>query len=137
MDVLLLLVRLVLAGVFGLAGVTKLADLPGSRSAMRNFGVPERFSGPVGLALPLVELSVAVMLLPKASAWWAALIGMVLLLAFIAGIGYNVAQGRTPDCHCFGQVYSEPVGKPTLVRNAILAALAAFLLWDGSVTLLR
>jgi peroxiredoxin/uncharacterized membrane protein YphA (DoxX/SURF4 family) len=131
MDVFLLLVRLVLAGVFGLAGVTKLADLPGSRSAMRNFGVPERFSGPAGLALPLVELAVAVMLLPKASAWWAALIGMVLLLAFIVGIGYNLAMGRTPDCHCFGQVYSEPVGKPTLVRNAILAALAAFLLLQG------
>jgi peroxiredoxin/uncharacterized membrane protein YphA (DoxX/SURF4 family) len=131
MDVILLLVRLVLAGIFGLAAVTKLADLPGSRTAMRNFGVPERYAGPAGIALPLVELGVAILLLPQATAWWAALVGLGLMLAFIAGISYNLAQGRTPDCHCFGQVYSEPVGKPTLVRNAIFASLAGLLVVRG------
>lgn len=131
MDVLLVLVRLVLAGVFGLAAVTKLADLPGSRTAMRNFGIPERYAGPAGLALSLVEFAVAILLLPLATAWWAALIGLGLMLAFIAGISYNLAQGRTPDCHCFGQVYSEPVGKSTLLRNAIFAALAGLLVAQG------
>src|SRR5690606_25514610 len=38
---------------------------------------------------------------------------------------------RQPDCHCFGQLHSEPAGWPTLVRNGILAALAAFLLVRG------
>jgi uncharacterized membrane protein YphA (DoxX/SURF4 family) len=131
MDVLLVLVRLVLAGVFGLAAVTKLDDLPGSRTAMRDFGVPERYAGPAGLALPLVELAVAVLLLPLATAWWAALLGLGLMLAFIVGISYTLSQGRTPDCHCFGQVYSEPVGKSTLVRNAIFAVLAGLLVAQG------
>ena len=131
MDVLLVLARLVLAGIFALAAVTKLADLPGSRTAMRGFGIPERFAGPVGIALPLIELVVAVLLLPQATAWWGALVGLLLMLAFIAGISYNLAQGRTPDCHCFGQVYSEPVGKSTLVRNAIFAVLAGLLVVQG------
>jgi len=30
------------------------------------------------------------------------LLALALLLTFIAGIGYNLSRGRTPDCHCFG-----------------------------------
>ena len=131
MDVTLLILRLVLAGVFGLAAVTKLADLPGSRAAMEGFGLPKRLAAPAGLALPLVELSIAILLLPVATSWWGALAGLGLMLAFIAGIGYNLARGRTPDCHCFGQVYSEPIGKGTLARNGVLALLAGGLVARG------
>jgi peroxiredoxin len=46
------------------------------------------------------------------------------LLLFVAGIGYNLARGRTPDCHCFGQLHSAPAGWSTLIRNLVLAALA-------------
>lgn len=131
MDVVLLLVRLLLAAVFAVAGVTKLADLPGSRAAMRGFGVPERLAAPAGIALPLAELLVAVALLPLASAWWGALGTLALLLTFVAGIAYNLGHGRTPDCHCFGQVHSAPAGWSTLTRNGVLAALAAFLVFQG------
>jgi peroxiredoxin/uncharacterized membrane protein YphA (DoxX/SURF4 family) len=130
-DIVILLMRLVLVGVFGLAAVTKLADLAGSRTALEGFGLPKRLAAPVGIALPFVELAIALLLLPVFTSWWGAVAGLILLLAFIAGIGYTLSQGRTPDCHCFGQVYSEPVGKPTLVRNGILAALAAVLVLRG------
>jgi len=132
MDAALLLLRLVLVGVFGVAGVTKLADLAGSRTAMRSFGLPEPLVAPAGIALPLAELAFAVLLLPRATAWWGALGGLVLLLAFIAGIGYNLWKGRTPDCHCFGQIYSEPIGRSTVIRNGVLALLAAVLVAQGS-----
>ena len=131
MDTLLLLARLVLAGVFVVAGVTKLADLPGSRKAMREFGLPERLSAPAGLALPLAELAVAVLLVPEATAWWGALGALALLLAFIGGIANVMRQGRTPDCHCFGQLSSEPVGVSTLVRNGVLALFALFIVIQG------
>lgn len=131
MDTVVVLVRVVLAGVFGLAAVTKLADLPGSRAAMRSFGVPERLAAPVGIGLPIAELTIAVLLLPLATAWWAAVVGLGLLLAFITGITYNLAQGRTPDCHCFGQVYSAPVGQSTLIRNGIFVALVSVLVLQG------
>lgn len=131
MDTVLLLVRLALVGVFGLAGAAKLADLDGSRAAMRDFGVPARLAGPAGVALPLAELAIAALLLPMATAWWAALAGLGLMVAFIAGIVVNLRQGRRPDCHCFGQVASAPIGSRTLFRNGAFAALAATLVLRG------
>ena len=63
MDAALLIARLVLAGVFTLAGVAKLADLKGSRQAIIDFGVPSAMGAPLGLLLPLAELAVAATLL--------------------------------------------------------------------------
>jgi thiol-disulfide isomerase/thioredoxin len=131
MDVALLLSRLVLAVVFLVAGGAKLADRRGSIQAMRDFGVPERLAMPAGIALPLTEIAVAILLVPTATARWGALGALALLLAFVAGIGYNLARGNQPDCHCFGQLHSEPAGLPTLARNGILSAVAAFLLVGG------
>jgi peroxiredoxin len=50
---------------------------------------------------------------------------------FVVGISYNLARGRTPDCHCFGQLHSAPAGWLTLLRNLVLAALAACITWFG------
>jgi uncharacterized membrane protein YphA (DoxX/SURF4 family) len=45
MSPLLLFARLLLCAVFVVAGAAKLADLPGSRQAMRDFGVLESSFG--------------------------------------------------------------------------------------------
>lgn len=132
MDATLLILRLALVGVFALAAVTKLADQAGSRTAMEGFGVPRRLAAPAGLALPLIELVIAFLLVPISTAWWGALASLVLMLAFIAGIGYTLLKGRTPDCHCFGRIHSEPIGPPTLIRNGLLALVAAVLVMRGS-----
>lgn len=130
-DIVLPIARLLLIAVFLVAGIAKLADLAGSRRAVAGFGVPSALAGPLGLLLPLVELAVAIALVPAASAWWGALGALLLLLLFIAGIGVNLARGRAPDCHCFGQIHSEPVGWGTLIRNVLLAAVAAVILAPG------
>ena len=51
---------------------------------------------------------------------------------FVVGISINLARGRTPECHCFGQLHSAPAGWKTLARNGALAAVAAFILWEGN-----
>src|SRR5947207_6420697 len=112
MAVLFLSARVLLVVVFVVAGLAKLADRAGARQALRDFGVPAVLATPLGALLPLAELAVAVALLPAASVWWGALGALVLLLLFIAGIGASLARGRTPDCHCFGQLHSAPVGWP-------------------------
>ncbi|CAA9542834.1 MAG: hypothetical protein AVDCRST_MAG49-1038 [uncultured Thermomicrobiales bacterium] len=132
MDTALLLARLLLAAVFGVAGVAKLLDRAGSSQAMRDFGVPARFAGPLGVLLPVAELVVAVALLPTGLAWWGGLGAFALLVAFVAGIGANLARGRMPDCHCFGQLHSAPAGWPTLARNAGLALVALFIVGFGA-----
>ena len=131
MDALLLIGRLLLALVFAVAGVAKLADRPGSRQAALDFGVPAALATPLAILLPLTELAVAAALIPTATAFWGALAALALLLLFVAGIGVNLARGRKPDCHCFGQLHSAPAGWKTLARNGVLAALAAFLVWQG------
>jgi thiol-disulfide isomerase/thioredoxin/uncharacterized membrane protein YphA (DoxX/SURF4 family) len=130
-DIALLAARLVLAAVFLVAGFGKLFDLKGSRQAMRDFGLPANLAAPFGLLLPLAEITVGLALLPVAAAWYGAVGALTLLLLFVAGIGYNVARGRTPDCHCFGQLHSEPAGWSTLARNGLLALIAAFVVVQG------
>src|SRR5215213_4041502 len=131
MDAALLIARLLVAAVFTLAGVAKLADRRGSRQAIIDFGVPSALAAPLGLLLPLAELAVAATLLPASTAWWGALGALVLLSLFVVGISVNLARGRTPECHCFGQLHSAPVGWRTLARNGVLAAVAGFVLWEG------
>ena len=131
MNLALLVIRLLLAAVFVVAGVAKLADRKGSRQAIIDFGVPAGLASPLGILLPLAELVCAVALIPSATAWWGAVGTLTLLILFVAGIAVNLARGRKPECHCFGQLHSAPAGWKTLARNGVLAALAGILVWQG------
>lgn len=131
MELSLLIFRLFLAAVFGLAGFAKLADPAGSRRAVEGFGVPSSLSGIAGVALPLVEIAVAVSLLFTSSAWFGSVGAMFLLTIFSAGIFYQMAKGNAPDCHCFGQIHSEPVGISSLIRNIVFLVPAAVLFSKG------
>jgi len=122
---------LLLAFVLFVAAVTKLADRKGSRQALVDFGVPSFLASPLGFLLPLIELAAAAALIPAGTAWWGAIGALALLLLFIVGIGINLARGRKPECHCFGQLHSAPAGWSTLVRNGALAALAGLVVWQG------
>lgn len=131
MEMMLLLARLLLSGIFAVAGLAKLADRAGSQQALLDFGLPARLATSLGVLLPVVELVISILLIPVATAWWGAVGALVLLLFFIGGISFNLARGRTPDCHCFGQLHSAPVGWATLVRNGLLAVIAGFVVWQG------
>src|SRR5215204_2351652 len=131
MHVALLVARVLLVSVFIVAGVTKLADRAGSKKALVDFGVPASLAAPLGVLLPLAELAVAAALVPASTAWWGAVGALVLLLLFVVGISANLARGRKPECHCFGQLHSEPAGWKTLVRNGVLADVAGFVVWRG------
>lgn len=131
MDALLLAARLILAAVFAVSGISKLFDLSGSQAAMRSFGVPDRFTRAGGIALPIAELVIAVLLIPATSARWGALLALSLLAVFIGGISYSLSRGRKFDCHCFGQLTTSEIGPSTLIRNAVLAVLAAFVIISG------
>ncbi|MGH2550776.1 MAG: redoxin domain-containing protein, partial [Thermomicrobiales bacterium] len=130
-DALLLIARLALAGIFAVAGVGKLLDLAGSQQAVKSFGLPERLAKPGGIALPIVELIIAALLLPVTTARYGAIAGFILMVVFISAIANQLRKGNTPDCHCFGQIHSEPAGPKTLIRNGIFAAVALFIAIAG------
>lgn len=133
MLLIIVLVRIALSVVFSLAGITKLMDQAGTREAVKNFGAPEASAPAVALILPFVELAIAIALLFSGTAAVSSISGLLLLSVFIVAIGVNLARGQTHDCHCFGQLYSRPLGWPTLVRNIIFALGAAFVFWQATL----
>ena len=116
--------RLLLAAVFAVAAIAKLADLRGSRRSLKGFGVPDRLVSPLSILLPAAELAIAAALVPGASARYAAAATAAMLVLFAAAIAFARARGRMPDCHCFGQLHSAPAGWLTAARNAALAVVA-------------
>jgi peroxiredoxin/uncharacterized membrane protein YphA (DoxX/SURF4 family) len=131
MEILLLLIRIFLFGIFALAGITKLLDLEGSEKAVKDFGAPPETAKTLAIALPFAEIVFAVCLLFVGTSWLGAVGALILLLTFIGGMIWQLAQGKAPDCHCFGQIHSEPVGKKSLIRNIVFAALALILVAQG------
>ena len=98
---------------------------------MVDFGVPEALSRAFAVFLPLAELACAAALIPVNWAWAGAVGVAGLLTVFVIAISVSLARGAKPDCHCFGQLRSEPVGAKTLIRNVILLGLAMFVIWQG------
>ncbi|HEX3282091.1 MAG TPA: MauE/DoxX family redox-associated membrane protein [Pyrinomonadaceae bacterium] len=133
MLLIIVLVRIALSVVFSLAGITKLMDQPGTREAVKNFGAPEASAPAVAVILPFIELAIAIGLLFSESAAVSSISGLLLLGVFIVAISVNLARGQTHDCHCFGQLYSRPLGWPTLARNIIFALGAAFVFWQATI----
>ncbi len=124
MDLALLLIRLFLFGVFSVAAIGKLLDPEGSERAMRDFGVSEGLSKPAAWLLPFAELSIAAGLLFTSTSWYASLAATMLLAIFTSGMLVQIAKGKSANCHCFGQMHSEPVSKKSVFRNVFFLALA-------------
>lgn len=127
-------VRLLLAAVFAVAAVAKLADLRGAAIAAQSFGAPRRVALPVALLVVLAELAVAASLVPAATARMGAVASVGLLLSFSAVITVARLRGRTPDCHCFGRLHSAPAGWPVVARNLALALAAVTVVASGPAT---
>jgi peroxiredoxin len=131
MEPLVIVGRLLLAGVFALAGIAKLVDRNRFRQTLIAFGVPARPATPLAVALPLAELVVAGALLTRRAAWWGGGGALVLLLAFLGAVTVNLLRGRRPACGCFGQRATTPIGWSTVIRNSMLAMTAAVVVLSG------
>ncbi|HKO43202.1 MAG TPA: MauE/DoxX family redox-associated membrane protein [Pyrinomonadaceae bacterium] len=131
MALVIALVRLILSLIFLVAGITKLTDQKGTREAVMNFGAPRAAAPSIAVVLPLLELAIAIGLLFSATAWLSALAALLVLGLFVVAISINLAQGKTHECHCFGQIYSRPLGWSTLVRNILFALVAGVVIWNG------
>ena len=97
------MLRLVLAGVLGVAGAQKVPDPAESVRAVRAYDLlPEALVPAIGYGLPLLELAVAVLLLLGFFTRWAPAVAALLMAAFVFGIAAAWTRGLTIDCGCFG-----------------------------------
>jgi hypothetical protein len=76
-----------LAATFALAAAGKLFDMPGTRSALTQFGVPKDVAAPASYLLPLTELAVAVFLIPSPTGRASAVGALALLVLFALAVG--------------------------------------------------
>ncbi|MGB0065109.1 MAG: MauE/DoxX family redox-associated membrane protein [Terracidiphilus sp.] len=123
--------RALLAAVFTVSGVAKLATRTRTRDSLVEFGVPVRFAGVFAIGLILAELTVAALLVPVATAWYGGVGALALLAVFSAAIAVNLVLHRKPRCNCFGQLHSQPIGWSTLVRNLGFGLIAGIVVWGG------
>jgi uncharacterized membrane protein YphA (DoxX/SURF4 family) len=126
-----------LATVFLMAGVAKLADRSGFERAVVNYRIlPSALARRVGQFLPYVEVVGAALLF---SGFFKVLVsGMLLglLLVFTVAVVVNLIRGRELDCGCFGTVAEAKLSWLTVGRNILLSGLA-LLVFASSVAVGR
>jgi uncharacterized membrane protein YphA (DoxX/SURF4 family) len=127
--------RLLLAGVWLVAGGTKVSDLQGSVRAVHAYDLlPYEVSKVVGAALPFVEIAIGLLLVAGFAIRIAAAASAALLVAFVGGIAAAWARGLRIDCGCFGGGGELAAGEsPTyfweISRDVALLAVAVYLVW--------
>lgn len=128
--------RLLLAGVWLYAGVSKVGDLDASIRAVKAYQLlPSTVAELVGAALPLFEIMLGLLLLAGMATRLAAAVSALLLVAFVVGIVSAWARGLRIDCGCFGgggelAADESPEYWLELSRDLVfLAATAVLLRW--------
>lgn len=131
LDIVGLVARLVLGGIFVVAGLLKVGTLEGSAAAVRAYQVlPFEFAGYLGYALPIIEIMIGVLLILGLFTRVSAILLSFMLVAFIIGIVQAWARGLTIDCGCFGgggQVEAGQTEYPQRIAEDV--AMLAGALW--------
>ncbi|HEY0400785.1 MAG TPA: MauE/DoxX family redox-associated membrane protein [Blastococcus sp.] len=130
--------RLVLGGVFVVAGALKVPDPGAAVRAVRAYRLlPESLVAPVAFGLPVIEIAVGLALLLGVFVRTAAIAAAVLLVVFLVGVGSAWARGLRIDCGCFGNGGEVATGETAypleVLRDAALVVVALLLArWPAS-----
>lgn len=127
------LARLVLGGVFVVAGAFKVDDPDASVRAVQAYRLlPTGVAEVVGYTLPAVEIGIGLLLLVGLMTRIAAVAALVLLVAFVIGVSSAWARGLSIDCGCFGGGGEVAPGATKyveeLIRDAGLMLAAIYLI---------
>jgi len=131
--------RLALAALFGLAGFLKLQNPQSFALSLKAFAIfdvqeQSHIIKMLVFGIPWTELIIAACLLLGLWTRSAALLLMLMLLGFTAGIANLMIGKHDISCSCFGKLEflcSGPVGPCHLLRNSGLILLSLLLVWRG------
>ena len=135
-----LLARVVVGGVWVVAGALKLPDPSQSVDAVRAYQlIPGNLVQPVGQLLPVVEVVIGLCLILGLLTRWMAVASAVLFVLFIIGIASAWARGINIDCGCFGGGGYDPDAQSKypweIARDVALLLASLFLVWKPSTRL--
>ncbi len=124
--IVVLALRLVVAGVFLAAAIPKVLDPASFATDIDNYRmVPDALIGPMSVGLPLLEAIVGLALLTGVHARGAAIVASGMLVAFATAMVQAIGRGIDLDCGCFGHVVETQVGWLTVGRNVVLTLSCA------------
>jgi uncharacterized membrane protein YphA (DoxX/SURF4 family) len=127
--------RLVLGGVFLVAGGLKVIDPQSSVAAVRAYELlPNSLVTIVGWGLPFAEIALGLLLLAGIATRAVAAVTAILLIIFILAVVSAASRGLSIDCGCFGGGGEVAPGQTAygieLVRDLGLLLLALWLVWQ-------
>lgn len=127
--------RLVLGGVFLVAGALKIIDPQSAVAAVRAYELlPVSMATIVGWGQPFVEVALGVLLLAGIATRIVAAASGLLLVIFIAAVVSAAVRGLSIDCGCFGGGGPVPPGQTAygieILRDLGLLLLALWLVWQ-------
>ena len=130
-----ILARLVVGGVWLVAGLLKLPDPAQNVRAVRAYQLlPEAVVPTLGHLLPVLEVLVGLCLLLGVLTRFAAGLSALMLAAFVVGISSAWARGLAIDCGCFGGGAGPTVNATAaypwdIARDVGLLLLSGWLVW--------
>ena len=127
-DLALLACRVILGGLFLIAGLTKAYDPAGFATEIQNYHLLPWVGGVLfSLFLPWVEIFAGGALFLKRFERGALLLISAMLIAYCAALISAMARGLNIECGCFGRLISSTGIVWALVRNVGLMVLAGIL----------
>jgi uncharacterized membrane protein YphA (DoxX/SURF4 family) len=132
LDIVGTVARLGLAAVWLTSGILKAIDPDQTYVAVKAYDVlPKDSLEVVAALLPWVEIAFGVLLVIGAGVRIVAVLSLVLLAVFMAGVGQAWARGLSIDCGCFGGGGAVDPGDTAylqeLLRDTGFALLACWL----------
>lgn len=118
----------ILALLFLVAGLWKLSDHLGAAARMTQALIPPILSEPAAIGFGIVETVAGVMILVPMLRRWGAILTAILLIGFMAYIGWNYTALQGEDCTCFPWV-KRAVGPAFFWSDAAMLALAGIAGW--------
>ncbi|HWE51229.1 MAG TPA: MauE/DoxX family redox-associated membrane protein [Bryobacteraceae bacterium] len=109
--------------VFLVAGLWKITDPIGAAARLAQARVPESLSVFTATTLGTVEVFTGILLLIPAFRKWGSLLGSILMVAFMAFIGYHYKELTGAECSCFPWI-KRAVGPGFFIGDGIMLLLA-------------
>jgi uncharacterized membrane protein YphA (DoxX/SURF4 family) len=115
-----LIIRFLVGGLFIASGALKLLDPAAFAWNIYQYGlVPRPLIDPLAVSLPAVEIVAGVGLVTSRRWSYGAI--AVMLVMFMALLGYALINGLHVDCGCFGPGEPGPAGlRSALLRDAVM-----------------
>ena len=129
-EYIILVFRLILAGIFLISAYGKLVDVERySVDAVYNFGIlPMVLARPFGLVMPFIEILCALGILFGVLTRLSSLGIALMSLAFFIAKAIVLSQGRSIECSCFGAVI-DTLASVTIFMDLPVMALALMIMF--------